>query len=139
MIKIHPGPAWTTNEVKIDIKINARVHRKWVLRGRISEESGNIRCVQNETNRIIRNAKNHYFLNLGETLPTYRTRSNSFWTTLKRLVNKKITTNITSDFRQKCNIFNEYFANQCSLNHISSTLHLLRMRTDSNLFLYQYI
>ena len=42
---------WITNEVKTAIKRNARVHRKWVLRGRVAEERGNIRNVQIETNR----------------------------------------------------------------------------------------
>ena len=84
---------WITNEVKTAIKRNARVHRKWVLRGRVLEERANIRSVQNETNRVIRNAKRNYFLNLGETISTYGTGSKSFWTTFKRLVNKKTITN----------------------------------------------
>ena len=82
---------WITNEVKTAIKRNARVHRKWVVRGRILEERGHIRSVQNETNRIIKKAKNKYFLNLGEKLSSYGTGSKSFWATFKRLVNKKKT------------------------------------------------
>ena len=83
------------------------------VRGPVPEERGNIRSVQNETDRIIRNAKNNYFLNLGETLSTYGTGSKSLCTTLERLVKKKTITNIPllvegnnmiSDFRQKSNI-----------------------------------
>ena len=131
------------NEVKTAIKRNARVHRKWVVRGCILEERGHIRSVQNETNRIIKKAKNKYFLNLGEKLSSYGTGSKSFWTTFQRLVNMKKITNIPplaegnktiSDFWQKTNIFNDYFCNQCSLNYTSSTLPPLRLNTVSLLF-----
>ena len=52
---------WITNEVKTAIKRNVRVHRKWVVRGRILEERGHIRSVQNETNRIIKKPKINIF------------------------------------------------------------------------------
>ena len=106
---MHPG---LQIEVKTAIKRNARVHRKWVLRRRVPEERGNIRSVQNETNRIIRNAKKNYLLNLGETLSTYGTGSKSFWTLCS--VNKK-----------------QLPTYQCSLNHTSGTLPPLRSNHTS--------
>ena len=70
---------WMTNEVKTAIKRNARVHRKWVLRGRIPEDRANVRIVQNETTRIIKKAKTDYFLKLGDKLSNYNTGSQIFW------------------------------------------------------------
>ena len=87
---------WMTSEVKTAIKRNARVHRKWVLRGRLPEERDNVRSVQNETNKLIKAAKQNHFRNLGVKLSNYQTRSKSFWATFKRLVNKKKITNILS-------------------------------------------
>ena len=54
------GAPWITNEVKTTIKRNARVYRKWVITGRIHEERGDIRSVQNGTYRISKNAKKNF-------------------------------------------------------------------------------
>ena len=56
-----------------------------------------------------------------------------------KLLPKKITNipplvegdRIISDFQQKSNIFNDYFSMQCSLNHTSSTLPSLNLKTHS--------
>ena len=130
--------------IKTPIRRNSRVHRKWVLRGRNPFEKDNVRDVQNETNRLIKKAKKYYFLNLGAKLNDYNTGYKSFWTTFKRLVNKKKLSNIPpiledgkiiSDFCQKSTIFNDFFANQCTLNLTSSELPPLRMYTNSRLSL----
>ena len=80
---------WVTNEVKIAIKRNNRVHRKWALSGRISNQRTYVRTVQNETTKIIKSAKRNYFSHFGEKLSSYDTGSKLFWTTFKRMVNKK--------------------------------------------------
>ena len=83
---------WITSDVKTAIKKNSRVHRKWVIRGRNPDDKHTVRTVQNETNRLIKKAKNDYFVNLGVKLNNYGTGSKSFWTSFKRLViNKKLT------------------------------------------------
>ena len=114
---------WVTSEVKTAIKRNSRVHRIWVFRCRNPDDRHLVRTVQNETNRLIKNAKMEYYVNLGIKLSNYDTGSKYFWTAFKRLVNNKKLTNITpiledgkiiSDFHLKSNIFNNYFANQCT-------------------------
>ena len=80
---------WITSDVKTAIKRNSRVHRKWVLRGRMQEEKDAVRVVQYETNRLTKKAKNDYFVNLGVKLSTCNSGSKSFWTAFKRLVNNK--------------------------------------------------
>ena len=122
---------WVTKECKTAIKRNYRVYRKWVKRGRNPDDRHIVRSVQNETNKIIKNAKADYFINLGKKLSNYNTGAKPFWTTFKRLVNKKKQSNIPpiiengaiiSDFRQKSTIFNDYFAMQCTPNITSSTV-----------------
>ena len=83
------GAPWITNEVKTAIKRNNRVPRKWAIRGRISDQRDYVQTVQNETNRIIKSVKRNYFSNLGEKPSNYDTGSKLFWTTFKRMVNKK--------------------------------------------------
>ena len=130
---------WITNEVKTAIK--RRVHRKLLLRDRISDQSAHVRTVQNENTRITKGAERNH---LGEKRSSYDTGFKLFWTTFKRMVNKKKLTNIpslvegnsiVSDFQQKANIFNYYFSNQCSLNDTSSTLPSLYLRTEFKLFI----
>ena len=85
---------WITKEVKSAIRRNYRVYRKWVLRGRIPNEKDHVRSIQNATNRLIKKAKIDYFNNLGSKLEDYNTGSKTFWTSFKRLVNKKKLSNI---------------------------------------------
>ena len=74
---------WVTSEVKTAIKRNSSVHRKW---GRNPDDRHLVRTVQNETNRLIKNAKKEYYVNLGIKVSNYDTGSNTFWTAFKRLV-----------------------------------------------------
>ena len=113
---------WITSKVKSAIQRNYRVHRKWVKRGRILEDHANVRDVQNATNKLIREAKKAYFENLGNKLSDPKTGQKYFWTAFKRISNKKKQTNIppiiennhyVSNFQQKSQIFNDYFAEQC--------------------------
>ena len=133
---------WITIDVKSAIRRNYRVYRKWVLRGRSLTEKDLVRTVQNETNRLIKKAKIDYFNILGSKLSDYNTGSKTFWTAFKRLVNKKKLSNIPpilddgkiiSDFRQKCTIFNDYFAKQCTLNVTPSVLPPVKMLTEFRL------
>ena len=105
------------------IKRNSRVYRKWVIRGSNPTERGNIRNVQNVTNKLIKQAKLNYFQKLGDKLSDPATGQKPFWTSFKRILNKKKYTNIppliegsyfVSNFQQKSDIFNDYFANQCN-------------------------
>ena len=129
---------WVTSELKTAIKGNSRVHRRWVLRGRNPDDR---HLVQNETNRLIKEAKKDYYVNLGIKLSNFDTGSKTFWTAFKHLVNNKKLTNIPpmedgkiiSDFNLKSNIFNDYFAKQFTLNNISNTLPPLRMDTTSRI------
>ena len=49
--------AWITPQVKAAIKRNSRVYCKWNKRGRKPEERSKVTETQNETNRMIRQAK----------------------------------------------------------------------------------
>ena len=87
--------------------------------------------MQNISSKLINQAKQLYYHNLGDKLSDPKIGQKSFWTAFKRIVNTKKQTNIPpiiendvyiSDFSQKANIFNEYFATQCIVNDNGSTL-----------------
>ena len=107
---------WMTSEIKTAIKRNVRAHRKWVSRGRLPEDRDNIRWVQNKTNKLIKAAKQNSFRNLRIKLSNYDL--NRFGQRL--------------NFPQKAT-FSDYFSNLCSLNHTSSTIPSLNLKTHSGL------
>ena len=133
---------WITPQVKTAIKRNARVYRKWVSRGRNPKDHDNVRKVQNETNKLIKEAKSPYYCNLGSKLSDPNAGQKEFWSAYRKIVNKKQNTNIPpiikdgryiSDFKEKANIFNEYFAKQCTINDNGSKLPRFIPLTNASL------
>ena len=98
-----------------------------------------VRTIQNATNKLIRDAKLSYCEKLGNTLSDPSTGQKTFWTAFKWLSNKKKISNIpplyengryVSNFHHKSKIFNEYFANQCTINDNGSVLPELISKID---------
>ena len=61
-------PTWTKQESKTAIKCKHRVYAKFVKRGRKVEDWNHVKNLQNETTKMIINAKNEYHLHLGRRL-----------------------------------------------------------------------
>ena len=89
---------------------------------------------------MISEAKNSYFKKLGNSLSDSSTGEKHFWSAFKKLSNKKKTTNIppliennfyVTDFLQKATIFNDYFAEQCTIHDNGSSLPPIKFRTNS--------
>ena len=68
---------------------------------------------------------------MGSKLSDPKTGQKHFWTAYKKIINKKVNTNIPpiiengvyiSNCKQKADIFNQYFANQCTINDNGSVL-----------------
>ena len=113
---------WITPPVKSAVKRNKRAYRKWVSGGRKHEEKNRVNTVQNETNSIIKEAKIRYINDLSAKLCDPNTGSKVFWSAYKKLLNNRKNTNIPplmvngnfiSKFKEKAEIFNNYFAEQC--------------------------
>ena len=65
-----------------------------------------------------------------------------YWTILKKLMNDKVSTIVPpifldgryiTDIKEKCEAFNQYFKNQCTLVDTTSTLPLFARTTDLSL------
>ena len=122
---------WITDEVKTALRRNKRIYKNWVDRGRNQVDKPHVNEIQSETNRIIKTAKEKYMNNLGTKICDPQSGHKVFWSAYKRLANKKKTTNIpplkvndvfVSNFQQKANLFNTYFANQCKPLETPSSL-----------------
>ena len=98
--------------------------------------------MQNDTTKLIKEAKKRYYTDLDEKLSDPKIGHKHFWTAYKKIANKKKNTNIPpiidndiyfSNSEKKANVFNGYFANQCTLNDNGSVLPNLILRTESSL------
>ena len=85
--------------------------------------------------------RERYLKNLGETVSNPSTGQKKYWSALKKLLNKNITSVIPpilyegtfiTDAKEKCNIFNEYFRKQCQIIETSSTVTPLSVITDQS-------
>ncbi len=80
---------WVTPSVKCAINRNKRVYSKWKSRGRKPEDRNQVNKVQNETNKIIQEAKDKYHFDLGDKLCDARNGQKVMWTAFNRLLNKR--------------------------------------------------
>ena len=124
-------PPWITRLVKAAVKRKHRVFRKFMNSGRKQEDWENFKIIRNETSRMVANAKEQYYSNLGQKLSDPTTGIKTFWSTMNRLINKKKTTNVPpllekgffmTSIEAKTNIINKYFVQMCSETSTSSTL-----------------
>ena len=124
-------PPWITPEIKTAIKRKHRVYNKYVRRGRRPDKWDNVRLIRNDTSKMITTIKDKYFACLGRKLSNPAIGIKTYWSTLNKIVNKKMATNIppllenglfVTNFQNKAEIFNDYFVQQCSLNMNDSAL-----------------
>ena len=135
-------PPWITSQLKAAIKRKHRVYRRYVERGKDHDDWCQVKTIRNETSRMIVNAKNEYYQNLGRKLSDPNMGPKKYWSTLTRLINSKKTCNIPpllenglfiTNPANKASIFNEYFVQQCSTIQNTSSLPTFLPRIDSQL------
>ena len=99
--------------------------------GRRLEDWQIFKTVRNEKSRLVINAKDMYYRNLGRKLSDASNGTKVFWSTMNRLIDQKKNINIppllenglfVTNLEAKANIFNELFVQMCSETLTSSTL-----------------
>ena len=120
---------WVTPEVKASLRRNKNIYKTWLKNGKDPETRDKVRDIQRDTNRIISRAKSTYINALSNKICDPDTGQKAFWTAFKRLSNNKKITNIPplyengryiSNFKDKADVFNNYFAEQCR-PHVNSS------------------
>ena len=87
---IERDPQWLTKGVKNKIKSKHRLYHNLLSKGGSRpEEEEHINRLRNETDRLIVNAKDDYFYNLGQKLTDLSLGPRSYWTVLNNILNKK--------------------------------------------------
>ena len=119
-------PPWMNNEIKSALRRKNRLYKK--LSSGVGsnqtkvkfEEATDLVC------NLISTSKSAYYTNIGEKLNDPSIGSKTYWSILNRVLDKVkipsippnlVNNNFVTDFKEKANIFNLYFVNQCNLLH----------------------
>ena len=126
-------PPWITKNLKISYNIYRRKYARFVKNGSPPLEKVQIDELKNRYSNLVSEAKDKYFKSLGNSLSDPRTGQKKYWSILKKLLNKNVTTVIppiihgdkfVTDIDDKCNIFNKYFQEQCTTIETNSEVPL---------------
>ena len=139
-------PPWITQSSKLLYNTYRRKYKRFIKKGCPADEKPHIDELKNEYSNLIETEKEKYMSSLGEAVSNPQTGPKKYWSAMKNLLKKNITSVIPpilqngtfiTDSAEKCSIFNQYFKNQCKTIPTSSTLpNLIR---SSNLSLKSII
>ena len=89
IVKLNSKDApWVTTEVKTAIRRKHRVYKKFLQRGKRHEDWNKVKEVRDETSKIILDAKDKYYLQLGRKLSNPSNGIKTYWTTLSKLMHR---------------------------------------------------
>ena len=98
--------------------------------------------MQKHISKSIENAKNKYFFRISEKLNNPNTSTKCYWSLIKTLLNgKKVpcvppiydNNRYVTDFKEKCQLFNSYFSEQCTLLQNISNLPKTCSKNSNNI------
>eukprot|EP00111_Clytia_hemisphaerica_P021609 TCONS_00063545-protein len=121
---------WMTAGIKRALLKKSKVYKRYVKNGRRVEDLETLHEHQSRCRRAVRDAKNSYFSRLAISDPNLGTKK--YWSILNKFLHKRKTprippvgdssNNLIADVPTKTNMFNKFFANQCSLIDTDSVL-----------------
>ena len=124
-------PPWINKNVKKVILEKDEMYRNYVKQNNDPRIFAKVKCLQKELNSIIESNKQKYYPCLSKKLVNSMKSTKSYWSTLKMFLgNKRIPcippfkhqNKYVTDFKEKAEIFNFFFAEQCSLMNNSIKL-----------------
>ena len=136
-------PPWFGEKIKAKIELKNRVYKQYVKNGRPEDLYYLLQSLTSEISSYISKCKNDYFTRLGKKLGDPSRSIKTYWATLRILWNGEKVPNIPSlqvndelisEFEVKANIFNKYFASQCTtINNNGVLPSTLNHLTDDKL------
>ena len=124
-------PPWMNNEIKKLINEKNLAYKSYCRFNRDVFLFEKFKFLQNQLNVSIENSKQTYYSKLASKLANPATSSKTYWSILKTFLNnKKIPcipplfheNKFITNFKEKAELFNTFFANQCTLLNNSSVL-----------------
>ena len=134
---------WMTAGVKQLLLQKAKIYERYVKNGRTEEDFETLSAAQSRCKKAIKDAKKSYYTRLANSLNDPSLASKKYWSILNQFLHKKkaprippvrnATNNLVAGTSEKANIFNLFFANQCSLIETNSVLPPENIKTNLRL------
>ena len=134
-------PPWVNKRVKAFLKENRQIYNSYKVSKNNFVLQQMFKASQETLRREIENSKLKYFQNLSDKLSSESPNSKSYWTLLKSfLSNTKIPcipplfhlNRYIVDFKEKCDLFNCFFSDQCSLIDTNSIIPSDNLKLTNN-------
>ena len=138
----YKDPPWMTEIVKSKLRERSNLVKRYYKNGKKNTDLEKALTKSNECTEIILAAKEKYINELSKKLSNPETAPKTYWKILNRfLSNKKIPSiplllvngEMISNFSKKAELFNKFFASQCTPLSNTSTLPPLTIRTDKRI------
>ena len=128
-----------TRSIKNFLRKKNRIYRNAVKKGHSIEKSDILEKMIVDGANMIENAKKSYLLNIGKSL-AQKTSTRAYWSLINKILNKNKVPSIppllengifVTDFSEKAQLFNDYFARQCSTIDTGSVIPTLTPKTTT--------
>ena len=116
-------PVWMNETVKSKIKTRNKLFKQYIENGRFESDFMKIETLITEINDLITSTKDLHYNNLAKRLNNPLLQAKTYWSILKTFYNDKKIPKIpplltddkfVTDIPTKANIFNKFFADQCT-------------------------
>ena len=116
-------PVWMNDIIKSKIKANNLLFKQYIQNSRFESDFRLFENVVNELNELISSTKALYYENLAKKLNNPLLQTKTYWSILKTFYNDKkipiippllVNDKFVTDIQMKANIFNKFFADQCT-------------------------
>ena len=116
-------PVWMNETIKSKMEAKNILCKKYIQNGRFESDFIFLENLTTELNRLISSTKASYYENLGKKLNNPLLQAKAYWSILKTFYNDKkiplippllVNNNFITDIKTKANIFNKFFAEQCT-------------------------
>ena len=127
-------PPWINKDIKQAILNKNHAYKSYIRNDKSLHFFNQFQFLQARLSSLIEESKNQYYTRLSHKLLDPKTSQKSYWSILKTFLNNKKIPCIppllhqdkfVTDFKEKANIFNNFFANQCSIVSNNSDLSVI--------------
>ena len=124
-------PPWINDQIKSLVKLKNEMFKLYLQSGKKHDDYILLQNANHQLSDMIKRNKNSYYDHLTSKLNDPKTSAKAYWAILKTFVNGKkipsippllINGQFITDFLSKANIFNNFFAQQCTDIVTSSTV-----------------
>ena len=124
-------PPWINKNIKQLILDKNHAYQSYIRNDKSFQLFNQFQFLQTKLSSLIKESKNQYYTRLSHKLLDPKTSQKSYWSILKTFLNNRKIPCIppllhkdkfVTDFKEKANIFNNFFANQCFIVKNNSEL-----------------